>query len=485
MADPARGRLQQWAVILWMLGVAGCATYTDTLRQSHTAAERGDYEAGVRALNDILDVAGPEQLPDQWTANKPLVVLERAMLLQAQGQYKWSARDLSAAETELEYLDLKLDTAGSIGKYIYSDSAKTYKAQPIEHLALNALNMLNYLAMDDLEGASVEARRFTIARQYLESSAQNSDERSGGAFGSYLAGFVFEKSGEPDRALRYYEEALAAGDLIALREPVLRLAARGRYVGQKLKAYLHKLEESRSDVKTARPAVADPNGGEILIVLGIGRVPYKIPKRMAIGVALGYAGLWVSGDPDILSRSIFKFVVYPELVTPESEVTGAAVNVNGRDFPVELLTDLGAEITREYQAIKPKIIGAALSRMIARAVAAEGTRYLAGKKEKARGTLAALATEAALTSLDKPDTRSWTFLPARIYVCRVRVEPGAHEVRVELFGEARQTRTIPVVVPPGGYSVVVITEPRGSQETTGKFPDEKRGPAVLKRCLSF
>lgn len=459
MAGPARSRLQRWAVILCVLWLGGCATYTDKLSKSHTAAARGDYEASVRALNDILDVASAEQLPDEWTANKPLVVLERAMLLQAQGQYKWSARDLSAAETELEFLDLKLDTAGTIGKYVYSDSATTYKAQPTEHLALNALNMLNYLAMDDLQGAGVEARRFTIAREYLESSTQGSGEYGGGAFGSYLAGFVFEKSGEPDRALRYYEEALTAGDVQALREPVLRLSARGRYAGQKLKAYLRKLEGSGSDAKDVRPAGADPNG-EILIILGLGRAPYKKPERMPVGAAVGYAGTWVTGDPDILAYSIFKVVAYPELVTPNSQVTGAAVKMNGRDVPVELLTDLAGEITREYETIKPKIIGAALTRMIARAAAAEGARYLAGKEEKSRGMLAALITEAALVALDKPDTRSWTFLPARIYVCRARAEPGQHEIQVELLGTARQTRTIQVDVPRGGYRVIVITEPR-------------------------
>ena len=461
MAAPSPGqlrRLYRWAVILCALWVGGCATYTDKLSKSHTAAQRGDYEAGIRALNDILDVPGPEQLPDKWKASKPLIVLERAMLLQAQGQYKWSAHDMSAAEAELEFLDLKQDTAGSIGKYIYSDSAKTYKAQPAERLALNALNMLNYLAMDDLQGASVEARRFTIAREYLESSLENSKKRSGGAFGSYVAGFTFEKSGEPDRALRYYAETLSAGDLKALREPVVRLSAQGRYASQELKEYLRKLEESGADLKS-KPAAADPNG-EILIVLGLGRVPYKTPKRMAVGAAVLYAGLWVTGDADILTRSIFKFVVYPELVTPESEVTGATVNVNGRDLPVELLTDLGAEISREYETIKPRIIGAALSRMIARAAAAEGARYLAGKKEKTAGPLAALATEAALVGLDKPDTRSWTFLPARVYVCRAPVEPGQYDVRVELLGKARQTRTIQVNVPPGGFGVAIVTEPR-------------------------
>ena len=459
MAGPAQGRLQRWAVIVCVLCAGGCATYTDKLATSRRATDRGDYQAAVLALDGMLDVTSPEQLPDEWTANKPLIVLERGMLLHAQGHYDWSARDLNAAESELEFLDLSRDAVGNIGKYVYSDSARVYKVPPTERLALNALNMLNYLVVGDLQGAGVEARRFTIARQYIESLEENDNKASRGAFGSYIAGFVFEKLGEPERALRYYEETLDAGNFQVLREPVLRLSRQSRPLGAKLKAYLGELNESPLAAKESQPASGEPDG-EILIVLGLGRVPYKVPRRMALGAALGYAGLWVTGNPDILAHTVFKFVAYPELTMPDSQVTGAAVSLNGQDLPAEMLTDLGAEITSEYETIKPKIIGAALTRMIARAVAAEGARYLASKEKKATGRLAALATEAALTGLDKPDTRSWTFLPGRIYVCRTRVKPGWHEIKVQLRGKAPQTRPVDVQVKPGGYSVVVISEPR-------------------------
>ncbi len=447
-------RTQLWVcmLILVMLWFGGCATYTDILSKTHKAADAGDYETGISELNDILGVNSYEKIPDEWTAHRPLAALERGMLLQAQERYEWSARDLSAAETELEFLDLKLDAVGNIGKYIYNDSAEIYKAQPTERLALNALNMLNYLAMDNIEGASVEARRFTLSREYLESLDEGGEQGSHGAFGSYLAGFVFEKLGEPDRALRHYEEALDAGDLQAFREPVQRLSERGNYTGVKLKKYL-------AGLKAPEPAGDEPDG-EVLIILGLGRVPYKIPKRMPVGAAIGYAGVWVTGDIEVLGYTAFKVVVYPEMVKPSNALTNATVSLDGRDVPVELLTDLDAEITREYETIKPKIIGAALTRMIARAAAAEGARAVARKKGGATAMLAALATEATLVGLDKPDTRSWTFLPARLHICRARVKPGRHKINVNLSGRSRQTRTIEVQVPPGGFSVVAITEPR-------------------------
>ena len=464
MKYSTRLQLKTGALILCMLWVCGCATYTDKLKNTHQFATAGDYDASIRELNAILGVNSYEKIPDEWTAHRPLVALERAILLQAQEKYEWSARDLSAAETELEFLDMKMDTVGNIGKYIYNDSAEVYKTQPTERLALNALNMLNYLAMDNLEGASVEARRFTIIREYMESldkdnKEDDTDDESHGVFGSYLAGFVFEKLGEPDRALRYYEEALNAGGLHAFREPVLRLSNQGSYSGKKMRDYISGLKMDKSESTNPDSSTAEPDG-EILIMVGLGRVPYKVPKRMPIGAAVGYAGLWVTGNADILAYSAFKVVVYPEMVKSNNMFTRATVSLNGQGIPVEQLTNFEAEITREYEKIKPKIIGAAITRMIARAAAAEGTRQLARKKGGATALLAALATEATLVGLDKPDTRSWTFLPAYIYVSRARVKPGQHEITVDFLGKSKEIRVIKIDVPEDGFRVVVVTEPR-------------------------
>ncbi|MCZ6672689.1 MAG: hypothetical protein O7C75_07095 [Verrucomicrobia bacterium] len=444
-----------WAIVTGGLWCSGCATYIDHISKAHAAAERGDFDAGVDELNGVLGVNSYEKIPNKWSALRPLAALERAMLLQALGEFEWSARDISAAETELEFLDLKMDTAGNIGKYIFNDSAEVYKTQPTERLALNAMNMLNYLAMGNVEGAAVESRRFTVTREYLASI----DTQNHGAFGSYLAGFVFEQLGETDRALRYYEEALDAGDLQALREPVVRLSQSGSYEGRKLKKYLNELDDSKSSVRKV-PTSGGQANGEILVVIGLGRVPYKIAKRIPIGKAVGIGSLYITGNPNVLAYSALKVVTYPELVERPKRVTSATVMVGGRSIPVELITDLGKEITREYEEIKPKIIGAALTRMIARAAAAEGARAAARQKGGAVALLAALGTEAALLGLDKPDTRSWTFLPNKVYVCRTSVPPGQHELRINLQASPSENRILLVDVAPGGFNVIAIRVPR-------------------------
>lgn len=141
-------------------------------------------------------------------------------------------------------------------------------------------------------------------------------------------------------------------------------------------------------------------------IVTLGRVPYKVPKRIPIGAAIGIAGTFVTGNTAILERSAFKLLVYPELEPSGTRATQAGMQAG------------------------PAI-----------------------------GLLAALAAEGSLVALDKPDTRSWTFLPQRVALSRIPVEPGDHEVEVSIVGLG-ETRSIPVRVPEDGFAVVLVSVPR-------------------------
>jgi hypothetical protein len=202
-------------------------------------------------------------------------------------------------------------------------------------------------------------------------------------------------------------------------------------------------------------------GGEILVVAKVGRVPYKIPKRIPIGLAIGLAGAFVTGDTTLLEYGMFKFVVYPELVPSNAIFDTATLRIDGHDVGMDLATDLTTEIVDEYEDIKPKIIGAALTRMIVRAAAAEGARAAGNQAEGAGGLvgfLAAAALEGTLVALDKPDTRSWSTLPARVFVARTRVPAGKHHLQVTASGNrGREVRDVDVTVPAGGFVVLDVT----------------------------
>jgi hypothetical protein len=441
-----------WLILLAIVAfvvTSGCATYSEKIEEARTLTNQGAYPEATRQMNDFLGVRSSEDLPRKWKGENSLAVLERSILLQAQGDYALSARDMGAADENIEILDLEKDAIGSIGKYVYSDSSANYAPAPTERVALNGLNLANYLAVGDLSGAAVEARRYTNMRDYLKSI----EFEATASFGAYLAGFTFERLGEGDRALRYYEEAMKGGTLQSLAGPVARLARSNPYRGPRIEELL----AAHPEAATVAPA------GEILTIVALGRVPIKMPKRIPIGAAVGIAGTLITGNSAVLERSVFKVVVYPEMEGAKTRAQQASVTIDGAPVTVELASHLGKDIEKEYEKIKPQIIAAALTRMISRALVAEGARYAGRSAGGGLGSILGLAfawaTEASLVALDKPDTRSWTFLPERVYISRMPVDPGEHEVEA-VVGGVGETRRIPVQVPKGGFAVLVVTVPR-------------------------
>ncbi|MEZ4452826.1 MAG: hypothetical protein R3B09_25415 [Nannocystaceae bacterium] len=447
------------AATLLLAGALACATYSDRTQAARDAAQAGNLEGGERAINKALGLHKSEELPTKWKSETGLGLLERAMILHALGHYKLSSRDLTAAEKQLELLDIARDGAGTLGKYVFSDASTKYKTPPTEKLALNAYNMLNYLALGDLDGAKVEARRFTVIRRYY---ADHDPENAHGAFGSYLAGYVFERLGDEGEALRYYEEALQERTFDQLRAPIARMHARAGVEGPRIRALLAEGTGSAGGPEGGSAAAPAPAPeAELLVVLNVGRVPYKVPKRIPIGAAVGLGAAYITGDTTVLEHSLFKVVVYPDLAESGDLFDHGRLAVDGQSYPLELVTDMGVEIAREYDELRPKIIGAAISRLIVRAVAAEGARA-AGKQSKNNsglvGFLAAAAVEGAMVAADKPDTRSWTMLPARVYVARIPLAPGHHVVTLDAAGPGgREGRKAEVDIPAGGFAVLDVT----------------------------
>lgn len=439
----------------------GCATYSDKTMAMRELVTAGQYEAGLHELNRFLKVKDVDELPDDWKSETSLAVLERATILHAMQDWDSSARNYQAAEEQLELLDLR-SSADEIGRYVFSDAATYYRTTPTEKLSLNAVNLINYLAQGDLEDAGVEAKRFTVMRNYL---LDYDPEHAHGAFGSYLAGFVAERQGNWDEALRYYDEALQERELPTLAEPIGRVAKRGSFRSERLLRYLAGVPEvptptpsSEATAPDAAIPVAAEKPAEILLIVKTGRVPYKVPRRIPIGLAIGLAGAYVTGNTAVLEHSALKVVTFPDLEPAGNLFETASWTIDGVPIQLDLVSDLGSEIVREFEELKPKIIGSAITRMIVRAAAAEGARAAGNQANGVVGLLSALAVEGTMVALDKPDTRSWTTLPDKVFIGRAQVPPGQHTLEILVQGNGgHERRTATVNVGQGGYVVLDVT----------------------------
>jgi hypothetical protein len=476
-------------IVAAALVLAGCAGHAERTLDARTALDEGRPSDALALLNEALGVESGEELPPKTGGDNALLILDRSMVLLQLEQYALSSRDLQLADKQIELLDFSRSTGDEIGRYLYSDDTGPYKAPPYEKLMINTMNMVSYLVRGDLQGARVEARRLAVLQRYL-ASHDAPDVALTGA-GSYLAGFVFEKSDRPQEALRYYDEALQYGSYASLGPTVRHLANRTSYRTPRIRSLLGPepvapvpetpptgptgteptgteptgteptgTEPTEPDPSQTEPVVAEPRPpehAELLVVVSYGRVPAKYAERVPIGLALTWSASHMSPAQSsqanhLAAQGLVTWVNYPELGRPRGRFAIPTVAVGGYPLAVEGVLAVDLESRKAWQQARGAIVAAAVTRTITRLVAGEAIRQASG--DSALGLLLSLGTQATLTAADTPDTRCWSTLPARIAFSRVQLPPGTHWVDVTVRGVHKRQ---PITLTPGGWAVVNLT----------------------------
>lgn len=427
-----------------------CAGHAEKTLAARSALDAGDPRGALKALNEVLEVKSEKELPKNVGGDNSLLLLDRAMVLQELDQYPLSSRDLEVSDKQIEVLDLSANAAADIGRYLFSDDVGPYKAPAYEKLMINTVNMMNYLARADLNGARVEARRLAVMQKYTREKADTAQSLLGP--GSYLAGFVFEKSGKPDEALRYYDEALAYGQYQSLVEPIRRLSAKSSYSSPHIRELLSKAPAADS----ASDAPSDDDA-ELLVMVNFGRVPAKIAKRIPIGLALTYASAFMSPANAaqanrLAAQGLVTWINYPELGEPRSSYGRPTFMLDGQWQRLEGMLAVDREAKRAWEQARGAIVASAITRMVTRVLAGTAVEHASGGGTL--GAILSLGTQITMTAADTPDTRNWSTLPARIAFGRVRIKSGSHTIALGApGGNKRQT----VNIPAGGWAVVCLT----------------------------
>jgi hypothetical protein len=387
-----------------------------------TALDEGAPREAIRLLNENMDVKSDADQPTDLSSDASLWLLDRATVQQSLNQYDLSRRDFEVADKAIDMLDLAHNAGDTIGEYMFSGSSGKYQAPPYEKLLVNTLDMVNYLEKRDLEGARVEARRLAVMQRYIADDLHEQDSPVLG-LGAFLAGVTFEKSGRADEATHWYADAARFPAFQAVAPP---------------------------------PSPSD-DSGEIVVVVGYGRVPHKIAQRIPIGLALTLYADALSPDNvesanRLAAQGLVTWINFPTLGPEQGGYAVPVCALDGRTQPLADAVNVSHDVRAEWSKIEGKIVVSAITRMIARFIAGEAARAAAGRNE-GLGLLLSLGTQATLTALDTPDTRSWETLPARFAVGRMRVAPGRHQVHLDARGVSR---TMDVDVARGGWSFVSL-----------------------------
>lgn len=429
----------------WLVGCGGHEARTLKMR---TALDVGDSKSAIEAVNDELDVKSAKDLPKDIKGDNALLVLDRGSIQQSMLHFDLSKHDFEAADKAIDMLDLAHNAGDSIGEYVFSSDAGKYQAPPYEKLMINTLDMLNYLEQKDLSGARVESRRLAVMQKYYRDSLHQANNPVLG-LGSLLAGFACEKNGESEEAMRYYDEALAFSGLESNGEAVARLAAQTQYRSPRIKAVLDKYPGAKPD--------DGANEGEVLFVIGYGRVPHKIAQRIPIGLALTlFADSISPADREAANKlalqGLVTWINFPTLGKGQGTYATPAARLDSGFLQLEEAVNVEQQVREEWKKIEGKIIVSAITRMVSRVLVGQGIQSAAGR-DNVLGLVASLGAQATLTALDTPDTRSWETLPARVAVARARIPAGRHHVTLDVRGYKRSQE---IVVKKGDWQVISL-----------------------------
>jgi len=416
-------RLRHFPLLLASVLLTGCATYSATMGEMERQLAVGNPRAALEALEQR---GAPER-------DRALFLLDKAMLLRLAGDYAASNAAFEEAKTVMEVASVASVTE-TTGSFIINDATRSYAGEPFEQALLHAYAALNYLALNAMDEARVEALQVDARLQAL---ADDDDEPlAQDPFARYLAGVIYEAKGESDDALISYRKAYQAykahtkvyGAVVpaALQRDLLRLTER---LGLKDEHARLKEEFKREDWP-ARAGYAQ--NGELVFLLHNGLAPVK---REHISVIY----------PPVSSQVVSVALPYYE----ERSNPVARARLTAGDAAVE--TELVEDINAIAKATLDDAMGAITARAVARAVA----KYKVTAQAKKENAAAGLVSNIAGLLTERADTRSWLTLPGEVQLARLLLPPGDHRLKLELLtagGAVLATREFDVHIEKGRKS---------------------------------
>lgn len=396
--------------------------------------------------------------------------LQKGVVLHEAGDYEGSNQVLDWAEQEAERRYTLSVTRGLLSLGL-NDEVLAYTPTPSELRMIPFYRMLNYLALDDVEGAAVEARK---AGERIAND--RSDDRGCGADGmlAYLAGVVQSRVGDRNDALVSFRRAESSFDACGPDAVVSAPRSLGRDLYRAARAVgVAEIADSAAGRYEIEDDAAAGPGGEVLLVMQEGFVAHRASEALHVPIfpdeveamkeegtpeaaavaaliaervlenayqreAYGYAASdhrlmrWASAAGGAYVLRLAWPVVVHEPLTPR------AVRVFAGDslLAVSTIGEISPLVARDLDAQRSAMLG----RLIARAFVRFGmVRAVEDQAEDHIGELAGFISgrlaNMAANSFETADTRSWSLLPDRISLARLRLPAGTHHLRIEIVAD--------------------------------------------------
>ena len=425
----AEGWIRPLVALLLALGVAGCAAgYARHMGKSLGRMQSRNWAGALEKL----------EKPTGDT-NLLLYRLEKGLILHYAGDWPASNAQFERAERLIDRHHTR-SASREIAALVTNDALRAYSGEEFERVLIHYYRALNYLHLDDPQGALVECRKANLRLADFAEDAEVKLSYKNDAFLQYLTGQLFDAEGEINDAYISYRDA-AKGYAAYRKDFGLPTPAPMATDLQRTTQRLGFVQEwvdiqSRWGLDPAQSQVPAPTAGTVTVFAESGFVGHKTQQEINLPIMENdnTHDVWVASDGMVQRYHSPRYqgkvkywlrVALPAFAPGRSAVTGVRLRVNDEAVRGWLLEDVDA-IARQSLLEKQDSI---LLRTTARAL----FKWIATQKAEDKSEFLGILVNLFGAGTEAADTRSWVSLPQKIWMARAEVPPGTAEVVLEFI----------------------------------------------------
>ena len=364
------------------------------------------------------------------------------------GNNKESIKHFEQAEKINEDLYTKSVT-NETAALLTNDNIRPYRARPFEVLLMYQYQILNYLAIGDLDGALVEVRRAQIASEALYQ--KDKDKVNDNGWLRYLSAIVYEMAGEEDDAAIAYIKAAKAFEEGNISMP--------KEVWEFINESLTKMDRAddlksfKSPILSQTPKASEvrEKGQEIIVIGYAGHSPILgemyLSGTYVSGTALnltykdgktGKIGTFTAFAPPVAGAGSNTFHVgfaLPQKRELPQRASLFSVNMDGKmRVSPEKVANIDAELERNMEDENTTTMVRTATRVVIRTIAAQKAKKATNTGNGLIDLVKNIGVDVAQSQIEQADLRVGLFMPNSICVTRIPVTEGTHQLDVSALG---------------------------------------------------
>ena len=413
----------------------GCSPYS--MEEVQIAFEAGDFEGALIELD--ADGKGEAKLP---------YLFERGLITHYGDQFDESNRTFELAEITSDDLYTKSISREAVS-LVTSDNLRSYAGSQYERLLVHYYRAFNYVYLNMPDDALVECRKASRLLQFYADSDENY-EFVGAAFIAYLSAILYEWAGDwndafiayrwAERAYKQYEEALGFPFPQDVGKSLVRLA---RKLG-------FQEEFERYAATYGEPPKHIPDSGELILLYETGFAPFKIEENIVFPILKVDPIVQEDADRDEkkvreYSRTLMRRrnrrykeveieyllrVAIPAYRSNRPRIVNIDADTGYGGVSGVLVEDIEAAALKTFESELPTI----MLRTVVRGV----LKYLSFRRANQEGETLGRLVNLLNVATESADTRSWQTLPNQIFLVRMRLPAGKHNVRLSFSDRANR-----------------------------------------------